>query len=169
MAADHACKVRLREKRAHAVVEKGFDEGKTFIRRYDDKKEYMIRGGKYPTCERAYLGETMPLPTLPETSTFQGYETVEGVRCEHWMDDVVTNRVHIYVEAEGQRLPRRLTDEAVMDGESVPLMTYDWHDLKVQEPSSSIFDLPEPYTHKSCTRQIGGFPYLHAFHWYLRF
>ena len=24
-------------------------------------------------------------------------------------------------------------------------------------------------THKKCTRHIGGWPYLHVFHWYLRF
>jgi hypothetical protein len=100
-------------RRALAVVEQGHDEGKTFLRRYDNKTEYMVRGGAYAECQRAYLGETMPAPALPRALTFEGLETVEGVPCEHWMEDLGTNRLHFYFEAAAPRLPRRVTDEQV--------------------------------------------------------
>ncbi|CAM9355217.1 unnamed protein product, partial [Hapterophycus canaliculatus] len=44
-------------KRARVVVTKGHGAGKTFLRLYGSKKEYMIREGDYPTCRRSYLGE----------------------------------------------------------------------------------------------------------------
>lgn len=31
------------------------------------------------------------------------------------------------------------------------------------------FDIPGGYEHKECMRNVGGFPYIHAFHYYLRF
>lgn len=31
------------------------------------------------------------------------------------------------------------------------------------------FRLPSPYKHDTCTWFMGGFPYIHAFHHYLRF
>lgn len=46
----------LREQ-VKAVVHEGFDEGKTFIRRYDTKVEYIIRDDEFAECRRAYLSE----------------------------------------------------------------------------------------------------------------
>lgn len=156
-------------KRAYAAVLQGYDEGKVFIRRYDNKTEFMIRSGPYPECQRAYLGEVMPLPTLPSSITFQGLEILEGESCEHWMEDLGSNRHHFYFSAK-TRLPLRVTDEQVFDGESVPLMTYEFKALKVGPlRDSRAFDLPEPYHFRACQRNIGGFPYLHIFHHYLRF
>ena len=66
-------------------------------------------------------------------------------------------------------MPIRLTDESVQDGTATPLMTYDFKNFKQGAQDASKFELPSPYTHKKCTRNVGGFPYLHAFHWYLRF
>ena len=43
--------------RAKVVVTEGLNAGKTFLRLYGLKKEYMIRTGEYPTCRRSYLGE----------------------------------------------------------------------------------------------------------------
>lgn len=31
------------------------------------------------------------------------------------------------------------------------------------------FDIPGGYEHKDCMRNVGGFPYIHVFHYYLRF
>lgn len=31
------------------------------------------------------------------------------------------------------------------------------------------FNIPDGYAHKECMRNVGGFPYIHAFHYYLRF
>ena len=170
---------------ARAVVEKGYEEGKTFIRRYDNKSEFMVRGDPYPECQRSYLSEAMPPPTLPKSLAFSGVEEVPGLgSCEHWVDDQGSNRVHVYVPADGRggeaRWPARLLDEQVLDGESVPLMTYDLKDLAVgppepalssprDDPSKGLFGIPAPYDWRSCGRNIGGFPYLHIFHHYLRF
>jgi hypothetical protein len=90
----------------------GYEEGKTFLRRYDNKTEYMIRDGTYAECQRSYLGETMPPPVLPSTMAFQGIEEVEGRAREHWMDDLGVNRIHVFVNAD-DRLPWRVTDEQV--------------------------------------------------------
>lgn len=43
--------------RAKVVVREGFNAGKTFLRLYGSKEEYMIREGDYPTCRRSYLGK----------------------------------------------------------------------------------------------------------------
>lgn len=37
---------------------------------------------------------------------------------------------------------------------------------RVQEPA--VFELPEPWSHKRCKRHIGGWPYIHLFHHYLK-
>jgi hypothetical protein len=37
---------------------------------------------------------------------------------------------------------------------------------RAQDPS--VFELPHPWTHKRCKRHIGGWPYLHLFHHYLK-
>jgi hypothetical protein len=31
-----------------------------------------------------------------------------------------------------------------------------------------VFELPDGWTHKRCKRHIGGWPYLHLFHHYLK-
>lgn len=43
--------------RAKVVVKEGLNSGKTFLRLYGSKKEYMIREGEFPSCRRSYLGE----------------------------------------------------------------------------------------------------------------
>ncbi len=62
---------------AKAQITEGYEEGKTYIRRYDkvrsplmdslilywrspfQKNEYMIVAGEYPECQRSYLGCTL--------------------------------------------------------------------------------------------------------------
>ena len=218
-------------------MKQGYDEGKTFLRRYDNKSEFMIRGPPYPECVRSYLGERMPPPVFPDPFELVGSDDIDGAACEHWVDDLGVNRVHLWMcpalpgsgGAEGLMVPRRLTDEQVVDGveESIPLMTYDWLDLKLgpladlehhpslikraaaggaaaevaadalaeattdaekkeaedaaalakantdaqylplEEPQA-WFDIPRPYGWRSCTRFLGGYPYLHLFHHYFR-
>lgn len=41
---------------ARAEMLRGHDANKTFVRRYDQKREYMVKHGQYQKCERAYLG-----------------------------------------------------------------------------------------------------------------
>lgn len=151
-------------------VKAGLDAGKMFVRRYDQKREYMIRGGEYPVCRRSYLGEEMPPFEVPTSSFhFEGMVSVRGVSCHHWLLDDRFSAVHVYTEEETE-LPLRLTEEAKMKGSPpVPLMTYDFYELNVGAQAMELFELPSPYTHDTCEFHVGGFPYIHAFHHYLRF
>ncbi len=49
----------------------------------------------------------------------------------------------------------------------VPVMTYSWERIEVGEPQLSLFDIPPPWNHSTCTRHIGGWPSIHAFHHFL--
>ena len=57
----------------------------------------------------------------------------------------------------------------VFEGKTTPLSTYEFQNMKIGQPPDSFFQLPEQYTHESCDRQVGGFPYIHAFLHYLKF
>lgn len=61
------------QKRVKATIAKGFDEHKTYIRHYDLKNEYMIYQHLHSDCQRAYLGESLPMPSIPETMEYQVY------------------------------------------------------------------------------------------------
>ena len=47
----------LPARKVKAVVHEGFEEGKTFLRRYDLKQEYVLRDDDFAECRRAYLSE----------------------------------------------------------------------------------------------------------------
>ena len=49
-------------KLARANITHGYEAGRTYIRRYDQKREYMVKAGEFAECQRSYLGEKMPLP-----------------------------------------------------------------------------------------------------------
>mmetsp|Transcript_24826 Transcript_24826/g.32332 ORF Transcript_24826/g.32332 Transcript_24826/m.32332 type:complete len:135 (-) Transcript_24826:55-459(-) len=134
----------------------------------------MIRGDPYPDCQRSYLGETMPFPSMPKDLNYIGREMIENIEYDYWMQDIGTNRIHVYMTLD--HFPFRVTNEQVLESESVPLMTYDWKKLKVvntqtaeSQFDSSNFEIPSPYHWRSCSRYIGGFPYLHLFHTFFRF
>ena len=156
-------------KRARADIEAGYEAAKAYIRRYDEENEYMIRFTPIDDCKRSFLGETMPLPDLSE-ARFVKQEDVEGVLCNYFIHTEYDVRVHIYLAVE-DNAPVRLIQENVDedDGTSIPLLTYDYSDVAIGEPDESWFDLPEPYQHSTCTRHIGGFPYLHIFHYFVKF
>ena len=107
-------------KRAKATISEGYEAGRTYVRRYDRKAEYMLRAsaaggggggaagamsGGGGVCQRSHLGETMPPPELPRTMTPAGgggapeVVEIDGVACEHWVDEVAgLERTHVYVE-----------------------------------------------------------------------
>eukprot|EP00752_Nemacystus_decipiens_P001465 g1441.t1 len=155
--------------RAKVAVRAGFNAGKTFFRLYGSKEEYMIREGEYPTCRRSYLGETIPPPELPRTASFQDTQILEGSTCEHWVQDDGVSRIHIYIDSATQ-VPRRLTEETIRgDTAAVPLVTYDFLDFKMGPQAQELFVLPEQYrSREACDLHVGGFPYQHLFHHYLR-
>lgn len=41
---------------AKAEMLRGYETNKTYVRRYDQKREYMVKHGQHKKCERAYLG-----------------------------------------------------------------------------------------------------------------
>lgn len=43
--------------RAKVVIHGGKDASTIFLRLYNSKKEYLIRGGGFAFCRRSYLGE----------------------------------------------------------------------------------------------------------------
>ncbi|KAH8064607.1 hypothetical protein JL722_1484 [Aureococcus anophagefferens] len=162
-------------KRARAAVLLGLDAGKNFTRRYDAAQEYAVRGEPYPDCKRSYLGEAMPMPAYPSTAALAEADVdIDGSRHERWLVDIPgAERTHVY------------TNEALVDGAYVPLMTYDFVEFEAVAPAEAAFDLDAPWTKATCDRharrrrpaaarddpttpsQVGGWPYLHLFHHYL--
>ncbi|ETV98125.1 hypothetical protein H310_08869 [Aphanomyces invadans] len=156
---------------ARADILAGFDKGKSYIRRYDTKKEYKVKYGKYANCERAYLGETMPRPELPPGLEFKGNENVRGQACERWTYDIPNTVLRVIVyNSVHSHVPIRLTQESQTDvGDWAPIITYDLLNIKLRPQDRSSFDIPGGYTHETCTRSVVGFPYIHVFDQYVRF
>jgi hypothetical protein len=155
------------EKRARADIEEGYEAAKTYIRRYDNKNEYMIRLPPISDCSRAYLGEKMPFPDVP-SSEYVGIKTVNGISCDYFVFNEIDSRVHVFIN-HNTGAPVRLTVASVESGTENDLLTYDYSNVVIGKPDSNLFELPESYDHSSCTRQVGGFPYLHVFHYFVRF
>lgn len=156
-------------KRARADIEAGYEAAKYYIRRYDTKNEYMVRLPPIEDCKRSYLGETMPFPEIPAETTFVEETLMNGEVCNHFVFREHDTNVHMFFSLEGH--PVRLFLEQVDEdtGLEVPLQAYDFSDVSLGAPDESWFELPAEYDHKSCVRHIGGFPYLHVFHYFVRF
>ncbi len=155
-------------RKARAEVEAGYEAAKYYIRRYDSENEYMVRLPPIDDCKRSFLGEEMPYPDLSEAH-FVKEVVIDGVRCNYFLHLEYDIRVHIYMAVD-DNAPVRLIQESVEEnGTSIPLLTYDYSDVIIGEPEAEWFELPEPYEHKTCTRHIGGFPYLHIFHYFVKF
>jgi len=148
-------------------IEEGYEAAKTYIRRYDLKNEYMIRLPPISDCRRSYLGDIMPFPDIPNTE-FKGYEQVSGKLCKYFLHTDGDSRVHIYMSTDNNS-PVRLIQESVENGISTPLLTYDYSNVALGPVDTTLFDVPKPYSHDMCERQVGGFPYVHIFHYFVKF
>lgn len=156
------------DKKARADIEEGYEAAKTYIRRYDNKNEYMIRLPPISDCSRAYLGEKMPFPEVP-SSEYVGIKEIYGLACDYFIFNEIDSRIHIFIN-HNTGAPVQLTVASVGEsGEESNLLTYDYSNVVIGKPSADLFELPEPYDHSTCTRQVGGFPYLHVFHYFVRF
>ncbi|ETL93517.1 hypothetical protein L917_08302 [Phytophthora nicotianae] len=153
---------------ARAEMLEGYNAGKTFLRRYDQKQEFMVKSGEFRKCERAYLGDAMPVPEIPFAQEFVAMESVRGKVCEHWVHAHDNVRVHVYSDVS-TNVPIRLTEENVIDGQPTMLQTFDFHNVHIGPQNVSSFAIPDGYERSDCARNVGGFPYIHAFHYYLRF
>ena len=151
---------------AYAKIIKGYEAGRTYIRRYDLKNEYMVRGGKYPECRRSYLGEKMPEVLFPRQIQYKGKDNNNN-NADHWIYENVDSLVHIYSK---DLLPFQATEESIANGKKMPLSTYEFRNMVVGPPKDkNIFEIPSGYTHETCENYVGGYPYLHAFLHFLRF
>lgn len=165
-------------KKARADIEAGYEAAKIYIRRYDEKKEYMVRLPPISDCKRSYLGEVMPFPDVDDVE-YVGVNFIDGVECHHFVHEDYDTKVHMYM-AIGDGSPVRLVQESAtseMEQSSAgdanivytPMLTYDYSEVTLEAPEDSWFDLPEPHQHSTCVRHVGGFPYLHIFHYFVRF
>jgi hypothetical protein len=155
-------------KRARADIEPGYEAKKTIIRRYDEKAEYMIRPAPIDDCKRSYLGEKMPFPSIPD-ATFAGEVLVGEDLCQHFIHVDMDTQIHVYFKKETGAPAMLVQEELFRDGSTVPMLTYRYTDVVLGPQDDELFELPEPYTHSSCDNQVGGFPYLHVFHYFVKF
>ncbi|KAL7684996.1 hypothetical protein Plhal304r1_c033g0105671 [Plasmopara halstedii] len=153
---------------ARAEILEGDDTGKTFVRRYDEKREIMVKGGEFRKCERAYLGDAIPEPRIPFIQKFVAMESVRGKVCEHWIHSHDNVRVHVFKDV-ALNVPNRLTEEIIMDKQATMLLTFDLYNVHVGPQRLSDFAIPDGYTWNDCVHKHEGFPYIHAFHYYLKF
>ena len=140
------------------------------------------RGGEFEKCQRSNLLETMLAPELPHL-THLGDAVIDFVPMTHYVNNIAggIERVHIYFSEE-TKWPRRLEWEDVekLDGgqeKVTPLLTFDLIDFSVVGPSTQTewakgaFELPGKYGEDprgECERHVGGFPYVHVFHTFLK-
>jgi len=161
----------FKNKRAAIHVKEGFDKGKSFLRRYDLKKEYLVKYGEYGECLRSYLGEDMmPVPEVSvEGGLLQGQLEIRGQICDEWVVDKGTDMLQIFVEKEKQ-VPIKITEYTEIEGVVTPVLSFDLVNLqgKTSLEESEVFAIPGEYDHSSCTWHTGGFPYIYFFSTFLR-
>ena len=158
-------------RRAKIGIEAGYEAAKVYVRRYDLKHEYMVRLPPIDDCKRSHLGEVMPYPELPG-ATFVREEVINGTRCNYFLHQDYETRVHMYFRVD-DGAPVKLIQESTEDGVSTPLLTYEFSSVALGDPQSTsrdvkLFDVPAPFEHSVCTRHVGGFPYIHIFHHFVR-
>lgn len=130
---------------------------------------------------QTYFSRVSPHYTLPllRPGTF----TLQNRECSLYLRKDGTSRQKIYIDNKLQ-LPISITDEFYdtslsqdtnthtkdtrTSGTWVPVMTYTFESIELGEPSGDEFTVPFPWDHQTCSRHIGGWPYIHAFHHFLR-
>ena len=140
----------------------------THVRHYQTEDEYLVKHGTYPSCQRSHLPTSMPEPTLP-AATHVGSAVHGGVPAEHYIHDIGVERVHMYFSHD---LPLALVHEQynITTGAATALMTYEYSDVQVVEDGDweeEAFDVPG-YGRSECELHVGGYPYMHLWHHYLR-
>ena len=158
-------------KRAKVNIEAGYEAAKFYIRRYDLDHEYMVRLPPIHDCKRSHLGEVMPYPEIPNAK-FVREEVVNGTLCNYFLHQDFETRVHLYFRVS-DNAPIKLIQESTEDDVSTPLLTYEFSDIALGDPlvtsnDPTLYDLPRPFEHGTCTNHVGGFPYMHIFHYFVR-
>jgi hypothetical protein len=154
-------------KRARIDIEQGYEAAKYYIRRYDEKKEYMVRLPPIQDCKRSHLAETMPFPDLSE-SIFVKEEIVNGIACNYFLFVEYDIRIHMYLAVDDNAPVRLIQENVQSDGTSIQLLTYEYSDVEIGEPDVSWFELPPEFQVEECLFHVGGFPYIHIFHYFVK-
>jgi len=162
-------------KLARADIAKGFEAEKTYIRRYDEKQEYMVRPEPIGDCKRSYLGEVMPFPVIPD-AILVGITEMDGIECNHYMHVDFDTHIDVYL-SKSTGSPVRIVQSSRDDSPTepgqppslTPVLTYVYSNVRLAAPSANHFELPSPYTYTNCDNQIGGFPYVHIAHYFVKF
>ena len=167
------------QQRARADIAAGYEAEKVYIRRYDMKMEYMVRVPPIDDCKRSYLEEIMPYPLIPEHS-YQKDVLLNGKECHYYMFEDFETRIHMYFYKDSS-IPVQLIQENFSNTEqqeSQPMLTYDFTDVVIGAPDEKYFELKSAvpdgdrggkHSYKSCQHHVGGFPYLHIFHYFVKF
>ena len=108
----------------------------------------------------------MPFPDIH--GEYKGKVMINGVECYQFVHIDFDTKVDIYLSAKNNA-PVRLTQESIENGITVPLLTYDYSNVVMGPLSDHIFEIPKPFIHDTCGWHVGGFPYLHIFHYFVRF
>jgi len=131
------------------------EEWDEYIMRYDQDMEHHIEmEGKQRKCYVSELKVKMPLPEKLKFPRYRGLKEVRGTQCHHWTDGKGDSKVDYY-ETVADRRPLQLL---------TPAMSYNFLDYKAGPPDPSVFDIDS----RSCEEQVGGFPYVHIWHYFIR-
>lgn len=199
-----------KNKKSKITLERGNEISKTFIRRYDQKKEYMLRNQPILDCKYSFLGEEMELPHLFDLI----YEGIEEIEVETDLKNKKENKkrkiikkFHSYVFEEYDTrvemifdpdtwMPSQLDLYKVEDSTSkaesgkeqclneedseekdsqsqesitlMPITSYIFSESSLDPIDPSVFELDQDYQELDCLHHLGGFPYIHIFHYFLR-
>lgn len=111
----------------------------------------------------------MPFPSLNDVIYVQE-EVINGIKCNYFLHEDYNIRIHIYMSIDNNS-PIRLIQESVdleENGNSIPLLTYDYSNISIDVPNDDLFQLPSEYPIDRCDRHTGGFPFIHIFHHFVK-
>merc|ERR1740130_1810107 len=141
-------------KMAKVAVTAG-EEWDEYIMRYDQDMEHHIEmEGKQRKCYVSELKVKMPLPEKLKFPRYQGTKNVRGNDCHHWADGKGDSKVD-YFETVADRRPLQLL---------TPAMSYDFIKFQAGPPDPAVFNIDS----RQCEEQVGGFPYVHVWHYFIR-
>merc|ERR1712046_41914 len=141
-------------KKAKVAVTAG-EEWDEYIMRYDEDMEHHIEmEGKERKCYVSELKVKMPLPEKLKSPRYQGPKEVRGSLCHHWVDGKGDSKVD-YFETADKRQPLQLL---------TPAMSYDFVSFIAGPPDPAVFEINS----RQCEEQVGGFPYVHVWHYFIR-
>ena len=116
-----------------------------------------------------YIGvESITINDESSGSSGSGKQII--VKAHHFHHIDYTTHLHAYYNIE-TGAPIQLLQEDVnsISGENKLLLTYQYADVIIGPPDEELFEIPVPYDHGSCENMIGGFPYIHIFHHFVKF